>query len=186
MLVTASFCPRVRTMDLSIVYLKKRKAFGRAAALLVTTEPELLGEFEANEALIASYPERTRVLLNVQAIPERSEHWVGACRPACMWLARLCGTGSLSKALLVSARHCVWPSCVAWLHTASSELLVANPWRLCALSRPRTRGIPEPRHEPHGGWLAQGRRPHREGPDRTLPQEGTASLQPPCHFLSPS
>ena len=69
-------------MDLSIVYLKKRKAFGRAATHLVTTEPELLGEFEANEALIASYPERNRVHLNVQAIPERSEHWVGACRPA--------------------------------------------------------------------------------------------------------
>ena len=70
------------SMDLSIVYLKKRKAFGRAATHLVTTEPELLGEFEANEALIASYPERNRVHLNVQAIPERSEHWVGACRPA--------------------------------------------------------------------------------------------------------
>ena len=69
-------------MDLSIVYLKKRKAFGRAATHLVTTEPELLGEFEANEALIASYPERNRVHLNVQAVPERSEHWVGACRPA--------------------------------------------------------------------------------------------------------
>lgn len=69
-------------MDLSIVYLKKRKAFGRAATHLVTTEPELLGEFEANEALIASYPEKNRVHLNVQAIPERSEHWVGACRLA--------------------------------------------------------------------------------------------------------
>ena len=68
-------------MDLSIVYLKKRKAFGRAATHLIITEPEPLGEFETNEALIASYPERTRVLLNVQAVPERSEHWVGACRP---------------------------------------------------------------------------------------------------------
>ena len=68
-------------MDLSIVYLKKRKAFGRAATHLIITEPEPLGEFETNEALIASYPERTRVLLNVQAVPERSEHWVGACHP---------------------------------------------------------------------------------------------------------
>jgi len=63
-------------MDLSIVYLKKRKAFGRATTHLIITEPEPLGEFETNETLIASYPERTRVLLNVQAVPERSEHWV--------------------------------------------------------------------------------------------------------------
>lgn len=78
------------SMDLSIVYLKKRKAFGRATTHLIITEPEPLGEFETNETLIASYPERTRVLLNVQAVPERSEHWVGACCPvaACAPAAR--------------------------------------------------------------------------------------------------
>lgn len=96
-------------MDLSIVYLKKRKAFGRAATHLIITEPEPLGEFETNEALIASYPERTRVLLNVQAVPERSEHWVGACRP----VARARLWHELAERRLSQSPHkTAWPSCV--------------------------------------------------------------------------
>lgn len=79
-------------MDLSIVYLKKRKDFGRAATHLLITDPEPLGEFETNEALLASYAERGRVTLNVQAVPERSEHWVGA-RHAPSSSSAACGTG---------------------------------------------------------------------------------------------
>lgn len=163
-------------MDLSIVYLKKRKAFGRAATHLIITEPEPLGEFETNEALIASYPERTRVLLNVQAVPERSEHWVGACRP----VARARLWHELAERRLSQSPHkTAWPSCVtAQPPPHLSTPLATDSLRrgFCTLHRPRARGIPEPRHEPHGGRLAQGRRSHREGPDRTLPQEGYTPL----------
>ena len=63
-------------MDLQIIYLKERKEFGRAATHLTSTEPEGLGEFESNETLISGYAERNRVTLNMEAIPELSEHWV--------------------------------------------------------------------------------------------------------------
>ena len=63
-------------MDLQIIYLKERKEFGRAATHLASTEPEGLDEFESNETLISGYAERNRVTLNMEAIPELSEHWV--------------------------------------------------------------------------------------------------------------
>lgn len=63
-------------MDLQIIYLKERKEFGRAATHLTSTDPEGLGEFESNETLISGYAERNRVTLNMEAIPELSEHWV--------------------------------------------------------------------------------------------------------------
>jgi len=63
-------------MDLSLIYLKERKEFGRVAIHFASTEPEGLGGFTGDEMLFPNYAERSRVSLNVQAIPDRSEHWV--------------------------------------------------------------------------------------------------------------
>ena len=65
-------------MEITTVFQKVRNEFGRPVNNFMTTEPQLLDEFPPEKELTGTYIERNPSVLDVQAIPEMSEHEVRA------------------------------------------------------------------------------------------------------------
>ena len=63
-------------MEITTVYQKERRDFGRPVNAFLATEPQLLDEFPPEKELTGTYIERNPSFLDVQAIPEMSEHEV--------------------------------------------------------------------------------------------------------------
>ena len=63
-------------MEITTVFQKVRNEFGRPVNNFMTTEPQLLDEFPPEKELTGTYIERNPSVLDVQAIPEMSEHEV--------------------------------------------------------------------------------------------------------------
>ena len=69
-------------MDITTVYQKERRDFGRPTVGFTATDVEVLDEFEQDPVMLSSHIERNPTSLDVQAIPERSEAYVRAAPPA--------------------------------------------------------------------------------------------------------
>lgn len=72
-------------MEITTVYQKVRNEFGRPVNTFMPSESQLLDEFLPEKELLGSYIERNPSVLDVQAMPEMSEHEVRlplADRPA--------------------------------------------------------------------------------------------------------
>jgi len=67
-------------MEITTVYQKERAQFGRPVNAFMPTEPQLIDEFPPEKELTGTYIERNPSLLDVQAIPEMSEHEVNTER----------------------------------------------------------------------------------------------------------
>mmetsp|Transcript_65782 Transcript_65782/g.173658 ORF Transcript_65782/g.173658 Transcript_65782/m.173658 type:complete len:568 (+) Transcript_65782:113-1816(+) len=67
-------------MEITTVYQKERRDFGRPVNVFLATEPQLLDEFPPEKELTGTYIERNPSFLDVQAIPEMSEHEVNTER----------------------------------------------------------------------------------------------------------
>jgi len=67
-------------MEITTVYQKTRSEFGRPVNGFALTEPQLLDEFPPEKELTGTYIERNPSILDVQAIPEMSEHEVNTER----------------------------------------------------------------------------------------------------------
>jgi len=67
-------------MEITTVFQKMRKEFGPPVNSFVATEPQLLDEFPPEKELTGTYIERNPSLLDIQAIPEMSEHEVNTER----------------------------------------------------------------------------------------------------------
>ena len=63
-------------MEITTVYQKVRSEFGRAVNGFSSTEPQLLDEFPPEKDMTSQYVERNPSILDIQAIPEMSEHEV--------------------------------------------------------------------------------------------------------------
>lgn len=63
-------------MEITTVYQKVRSDFGRPVNGFVSTDAALIDEFPPERELYSTYIERNPSLLDVQAIPEMSEHEV--------------------------------------------------------------------------------------------------------------
>lgn len=63
-------------MEITTVYQKVRNEFGRPVNTFAMTEAQLLDEFPPEKELSGTYIERNPSLLDIQAIPEMSEHEV--------------------------------------------------------------------------------------------------------------
>ena len=63
-------------MEITTVYQKVRSEFGRPVNTFMATEPSLLDEFLPDKEVLGTYMERNPSVLDVQAIPEMSEHEV--------------------------------------------------------------------------------------------------------------
>jgi len=67
-------------MEITSLYQKTRREFGRAVNTFSTTEPESLGSWPSDVYVKANYVERDPAVLELQAIPEMSEHEVNTER----------------------------------------------------------------------------------------------------------
>ena len=67
-------------MEITSLYQKTRREFGRAVNTFSTTEPESLGSWPSDAKIKANYVERDPAILELQAIPEMSEHEVNTER----------------------------------------------------------------------------------------------------------
>jgi len=67
-------------MEITTLYQKERAQFGRPVNAFMPTEPQLIDEFPPEKELTGTYIERNPSLLDVQAIPEMSEHEVNTER----------------------------------------------------------------------------------------------------------
>ena len=63
-------------MEITSLYQKTRREFGRAVNTFSTTEPESLGSWPSDWQIKANYVERDPAILELQAVPEMSEHEV--------------------------------------------------------------------------------------------------------------
>mmetsp|Transcript_49227 Transcript_49227/g.110719 ORF Transcript_49227/g.110719 Transcript_49227/m.110719 type:complete len:570 (-) Transcript_49227:356-2065(-) len=67
-------------MEITTVYQKVRNEFGRPVNTFMPSESQLLDEFLPEKELLGSYIERNPSVLDVQAMPEMSEHEVNTER----------------------------------------------------------------------------------------------------------
>ena len=65
-------------MEITNIVTKERRSFGRSAHHFSKTEPKVLSEFAQDDGMRGGYVVRSPVVLDIQAIPEMSEHEVYA------------------------------------------------------------------------------------------------------------
>ena len=90
-------------MEITSLYQKTRREFGRAVNTFSTTEPESLGSWPSDVYVKANYVERDPAVLELQAIPEMSEHEVNTERFAYVTHGMLHTEGGWPKELLRKA-----------------------------------------------------------------------------------
>lgn len=66
-------------MEITTVFQKERREFGRPTTHFAPTEPVDLGGFDSDASMRDKYMERNPTVLEIQAIPSQSEHQVRRC-----------------------------------------------------------------------------------------------------------
>lgn len=66
-------------MDITTVYQKERKEFGRPCNTFSSTEGEVLDEFVPDKDFRNDLIERNPTVLDIQAVPTLSESYVSLC-----------------------------------------------------------------------------------------------------------
>ena len=108
-------------MEITTLYQKARREFGRAVNIFSITEPTSLGEWPSDPKISeASYVERDPTILELQAIPEMSEHEVNTERFVHVNHGMLHTEGGWPKDIDCAEKE--QTTCARALHPAASAL----------------------------------------------------------------